>query len=113
MWELMMLPWSLLEVVFCIIVMAGDWNPPESSVLRVIITIENQKFPWHRQHAAVRGKAMKLLHMHTIDFARRFFFSKMSLIIPPKREERKPQTAREAALATAYWLLNAGYTFKK
>jgi hypothetical protein len=102
MWELMMFPWSLLEVVFCIIVIAGDWNPPERRVLRVIMAMENQKLVWHKQHMAVSGKAMKLLAMQTLDFALRSLFSNWSLKIPPRREERNPQTASEAAFATAY-----------
>jgi hypothetical protein len=45
---------------------------------------------------------MKLLAIQTIDLAFRFFFSIISLIMPPEREEMNPQIAREAALATAY-----------
>jgi hypothetical protein len=45
---------------------------------------------------------MKLLNIQTHDLAYKFFFSIISLIIPPDKEEMNPQIAREAALATAY-----------
>ena len=57
-------------------VIAGDEKPPDNNVLKVIAMIENQKLPWFKQQAAVKGKAMKLLNMQTIDFALLFYFSK-------------------------------------
>ena len=68
----------------------------------MIIAIENQKFVWHRQHAAVKGKATRLLTMQTYDFAFKFFFSNISLIMPPINEDINPHIASEAAFATAY-----------
>lgn len=48
-----------------------------------------------------RGNAARLPNMQTHAFVILFFFSKASLIKPPKREEANPQIERAAALANA------------
>ena len=82
-------------------VIAGDVKEAESSVLNVIIVIENQKFWVTRQQRAVKGNATALLTMQTYDFAIRFFFSNISLMIPPASDDISPPIANEAALSTA------------
>jgi hypothetical protein len=79
----------------------------------VIIIMENQKLLWLRQQAATKGKASKLLAMHTYAFDIRFLDSNLSLITPPATEENRPTIARLAALATANWSLYPGKTFMK
>ena len=99
------MPWSFDLVVFCIMVRAGELNPAEQMVLRVIAPIENQKLFCTRQHRAVRGKAAKLEAMQTQDLAMRLLDSSLSLMMPPANELKRPPTARDIALATAYWFL--------
>ena len=82
-------------------VIAGDVKEAESSVLKVIIIIENQKLFVIKQQRAVKGNATALLTMQTYDFAIRFFFSNISLIIPPASDDIKPPIANEAAFSTA------------
>ena len=82
-------------------VIAGDVKEAESSVLKVIIIIENQKLFVIKQQRAVKGNARALLTMQTYDFAMRFFFSNISLIIPPASDDISPPIANEAAFSTA------------
>lgn len=96
------IPPACLEfVVFYIIVIAGEVKDADSKVLKVIIVIENQKFCVTKQQRAVNGNANALLTMQTYDFAIRFFFSKISLIIPPASDDTNPPIANEAAFNTA------------
>jgi hypothetical protein len=94
-------PADLEFVVFCIIVIAGEVNEADIKVFNVIIVIENQKFYVTRQQRAVSGNAIALLTIQTYDFAIRFFFSNISLIIPPASDDIRPPIANEAAFRTA------------
>lgn len=88
-------------MVFCIIVIAGDVKEADIKVFNVIIVIENQKFLVTKQQRAVKGKAIALLAIHTYDFAIRFFFSNISLMIPPASDDIMPPIASEAAFNKA------------
>lgn len=84
-------------------VIAGELNDAESSVLSVIALIENQKLFWTKQQRAVKGNAKKLLNIQIFDFAVKFcLVSKRSLRIPLSIFEKNPPKASENAFIIEY-----------